>query len=51
MYKTKITVCQLFNESYDKKEYKSNKSYQNGIYPDEVQVFTFLRLVESCMEY
>jgi hypothetical protein len=39
MYKTKIIVNQLYDESYDKIECKSNKSYQNGIYPDEVQLF------------
>ena len=36
MYKTKITVSQLYYESYNKKECKSNKSYQNAIYPNEV---------------
>jgi hypothetical protein len=36
MNKTKITVNQLYDESYDKKECKSNKSYQNGIYTDEL---------------
>jgi len=35
MIKTKLTGSQLYEESYDKKECKSNKSYQNGIYPDE----------------
>ncbi len=31
-----ITINQLYDESYDKKEYKSNKFYPNRIYHDEV---------------
>lgn len=31
-----MPVGLLYDESYDKKKSKSNKSYQNKIYPDEM---------------
>jgi hypothetical protein len=36
MNEIKMTISQLYVESYDKKKIKSNKSYQNKIYPDEM---------------
>jgi hypothetical protein len=49
--KTKITVSQVYDESYDKNRLMSNKYYQNGVFPDEVSVSQLLKEVHVYVSF